>query len=56
MSKKQIEEMAKDLRKAELEKKYTQDKEEIPPYVRMDAKALPAILNVKYTESEKDNG
>jgi hypothetical protein len=34
----------------ELKKKYTQGKEEIPPCVRMDAKALPAILNVKYTE------
>lgn len=41
---------------AELKKKYTQGKEEIPPYVRMGAKALPAILNVKYTEGEKDNG
>lgn len=41
---------------AELKKKYTQGKAEIPPYVRMGAKALPAILNVKYTESEKDNG
>lgn len=37
----------------ELKKKYTQGKEKIPPYVRMDAKALPAILNVKYTEEEE---
>lgn len=41
---------------AALQKKYTQGKAEIPRYVRMEAKALPAILNVKYTESEKDNG
>jgi purine nucleoside permease len=38
---------------AELKKKYTESKEKIPPYVRMDAKALPAILNVKYTEEGK---
>jgi DNA-directed RNA polymerase subunit F len=38
---------------AELKKKYTQGEEKIPPYVRMDAKALPAILNVKYTEEEE---
>lgn len=35
---------------AELKKKYTEGKAEIPPYVRMEAKALPATLNVKYTE------
>jgi hypothetical protein len=39
-----------DSRIAELKKKYTQGKAEIPPYVRMEAKALPATLNVKYTE------
>lgn len=38
---------------AELKKKYTQGKAEIPPYVRMEAKALPATLNVKYTEEGK---
>lgn len=38
---------------AELKKKYTEGKAEIPPYVRMEAKALPATLNVKYTEEGK---
>jgi glutamate synthase domain-containing protein 1 len=37
---------------AELKKKYTEGKAEIPPYVRMEAKALPATLNVKYTEEK----
>ena len=35
---------------AELKKKYMGIKEVLPAYMRMEAKALPAILKVKYTE------